>query len=428
MVIPQLSPPKVAAAVGRGVPRRWTLALGLAFVWLAGPLPAQQVGDRVALNSTQPSGVPAHPAAGDARFVRWANGTEGVIIAFDSVSGWFQVAAAGRDGWFTRRYLTILPEEPEPDPTDPAEQLSHVVGTWNLEWLRDGAGRGFPEYNLGGPRFGPRIDDDYRAIAEVITQTLDARILVLTEINGGPGGRSTELDRLTGFLGVQWTYVIGSTGGSQRVAILFDSTAALAEECRELTIPERRIQNKDIFARDPLVCAFRLLARDRTPMNDLWVVGVHLASGQHLAANHDTAMAVLGQALRQLQGSGAFRTGERDVLIAGDFNASPYDNHREVFWEELGHTPDGWQFTTLAPEDGEAYPPTRLAGNPLFPRSRIDYVMGSGRLAGLVEELVLLEARVHEELLEIGFEEFRRIYSDHLPVTVRIRVVPDGDP
>lgn len=410
----------------RSILLRGSWLLGLAALGVAGTLSAQQVGDRVRLQSPQPTGVPAHPAAGDPRFVRWANGTEGRITAFDETSGWFQVAAAGREGWFTRRYLTVIAEEPEPDPGD--EQLSYVVGTWNLEWLRNGASRGFPEYNFGGPRYGPRTDADYQAIAGVITRQLDARLLVLTEIGGRTGGGSDELDRLTGFLGNQWAYTIGSTGGAQRIAILFDSTAARPEECREIAVPPRRIQNADIFARDPVACVFRLLARDRTPMNDLWVVGVHLASGQHLAVNHDSAMAVLTRELRQLRGNGAFRAGERDVLIAGDFNASPYDRHVEDFWENLDTGTGGWQFTTLAPQHAADYPPTRLAGNPLYPRSQIDFVMASARSGGLVEQLVQLEARVHEELLAIGFNEFRRIYSDHLPVTVRILVVPDDDP
>ena len=47
---------------------------------------------------------------------------------------------------------------------------------------------------------------------------------------------------------------------------------------------------------------------------------------------------------------------------------------------------------------------------------------------GLIAELVLPMAAVHDELLPASFQDFRAVYSDHLPVTVRVRVLPDNDP
>jgi hypothetical protein len=87
-----------------------------------------------------------------------------------------------------------------------------------------------------------------------------------------------------------------------------------------------------------------------------------------------------------------------------------------------------FQFQTLSPDDDEDYAPTRMAGVPLFPRSKIDYLMGSTRPGGINDELVQLTAEVHTHLLGEGeFDDYREHVSDHLPVTVRVRVVTDDD-
>src|SRR5688572_27746470 len=79
---------------------------------------AQKVNDRVRLESTNPLGIPVHPAAGDASYVRWDHGTEGVVTAIDSVTGWFRVEAGAETGWITKRYLVVLSEQE--DDEDPA--------------------------------------------------------------------------------------------------------------------------------------------------------------------------------------------------------------------------------------------------------------------------------------------------------------------
>ena len=54
--------------------------------------------------------------------------------------------------------------------------------------------------------------------------------------------------------------------------------------------------------------------------------------------------------------------------------------------------------------------------------------MASTAAGGLFEELVQLVGHVRTDLLPGNFNEFREHLSDHLPVTVRIRVVADADP
>jgi endonuclease/exonuclease/phosphatase family metal-dependent hydrolase len=320
----------------------------------------------------------------------------------------------------------VLPDTSDGEPEVPSAELpTYTVGAWNLEWLHDSRGRGFPENTNGGPSYGPRIDADYQEIAETIRDRIGAKIMVLSEVNGASAAQSHELDRLLTKLGGAWRYFLAPTGGQQRLAILYDSSAARRDRCIEITVPLTKVQDKDIFDRDPLACSFTFLGSGGAARNDLLVVAVHLAAGQHLATNHDSAMALLSRKLRDLTTNGTFSANERDVLIAGDFNASRYDNKIETFWDNLA--PTGFQFRTLSPDDGDQYPGTRLAGVPLLPKSQIDYIMASARTGGLITELGEPFAQVRVDLLPTVFDTFRRTQSDHIPVTIRVRIVPDDD-
>jgi len=405
---------------------RLVLVLALLF---APPLAAQNVGDRVRLDATHPDGVPAHPAAGDNSFVRWAGGTMGRVTAFHNQSGWFQVTADdGAIGWFTRRYLTVLgPGDPDDEDGAANEILTYVIGTWNLEHLRDGASRGFPENGNGGPSLPPRTNADYAHIADLIVTQLDAKLLILNEINGRDDGTSTELDRLVGHLGTSWRYQLGSSGGNgrQRVAILFDTRFIRRNDCRELVVPETDVGGGDIFDRDPLACHVTLLDQGGAARNDLLVVGLHLASGQDEGPNHNAAMARLRTELHAAIGAGHFPADERDILLGGDLNASRYGGAAENFWDNFDS--QRFAFVTLAPTDGALYPGTRLAGVPLQPRSQIDYLMASGVTRGLTDELVQLTATVRHDIMVSGFDAFRARASDHVPVVIRVRVTADTD-
>lgn len=412
----------------RGLP--WLAASFLVLACFVFPafgeqLHAQEVGDTVRLESSNPQGVPVHPAAGDMSYVRWANGTVATVTAIDPATGWFRVESAGNVGWVTRRYLTVIPGEP-PEAEPENEILSYVVGTWNLEYLHNTRSRGFPEYIHGGPRYAPRTDADYQRIAQVVTTQLFAQILVLNEINGRGGTtRSDELDRLIGFLGLNWAYELTRSGRNQRVAILYDTQVVRRDGCVEIAVAEERLNRKDIFDKDPLACLFTFLDAGGQARNDVLVVGLHLASGQDRVRNHNRAMEVLRGRLQQAFADGTFPAGETDILIGGDLNASRYDNRIENFWE--GYDAGGFAFVTLSPADGTEYPGTRLAGVPLFPRSQIDYLIASGVTGGLAGDLVQSVGHVHLEVLVGGFDDFREHVSDHIPVTVRIRVVDDDD-
>ena len=401
-----------------------TICLLLNVLWFASQAIGQNVGDKARLESTNTQGVPVHANATDNGFVRWVNGTLVEVISIDGK--WFHVSAEGKEGWVTKNYV-FKSDGLDPDPEPPeAEAQFYVVGTWNLEWFDDAKGRGFPESSQHGPKYGPRTPEDFRTIAGIITNQLMAKILVLDEINGRHGQASSgEMDRLVGCLGTNWAYALTKSGDAQRVAILYDSTAARRDLCVELNLPDEKVQDKGVFEREPLVAKFTFLDGKGHAKNDLVVVGIHLASGQDLEKNHSRAMKLLRAELKRQFTNEPLLKGEKDVLIMGDFNADRYDNHVEDFW--VNYDADGFQFKTMAPEHGEDYPPARMAGVPLFPRSRIDYILASGKDGGILDELVQWTAQVHTELLPTDFNEFRKHVSDHIPVTVRVKVVADDD-
>ncbi len=93
---------------------------------------------------------------------------------------------------------------------------------------------------------------------------------------------------------------------------------------------------------------------------------------------------------------GTFPAGEKDILIGGDMNASRYDTKLEDFWDLTDAT--GLNLKALSPEDGEEYLGTRLAGVPLVPSSKIDYLMFSNVTGGLGNDPVQNLAQVRQDM------------------------------
>lgn len=377
------------------------------------------IGDNVQLAAQHPAGVPVRNQPGESQYYRWPDRAEGVVTALQGNS--VQVEVATKRGWILPKYLIAL-EAPADEGTEAA---TITVGAWNLEHMHDGEKRGFPEL-VGSNALPPRTNDDYNKIAEAIRDRIGTAVIMLSEIAGVPGQRtSMELDRLTGLLGSSWKYTIGSSGGingAQRVAILYDEARVEALLLDEIMIPKDDSTGDDIFNRDPLLGYFRIRKAGGNG-NDFIAIALHLASGQNKVANHNAAMAKLREKLTAFCHSKPALQNERDVILGGDINASRYDTKKENFWENYDSA--GFAFTTLAPEDGDDYLATRLKGRPLFPGSQIDYLFASAQMKN---SLTLPLATVHHELASSGdFLMYRRNYSDHFPVTVTILVHEDID-
>lgn len=399
----------------------------------AAPARAQAAGDRVLLVE-RGRRIPGHPEPGDRSIShRFPGGIAVTITEVDSPTGWLHVRDdEGNAAWITRTYVG----RPVTAETAPGG-LCYLVGTWNLEHFNQKKTRGFPENGMGGPTYPARSPEDVAAIARAIRDTLKLRVLILNEIMGkertedeGKPSYSEELDALVAHLGPAFDYIITRSGRTQRIALLYDRRYARLNAATEFAVPRTEVEGDDIFARDPLLGHFTFL-RDGQPMNDLLVVGLHLASGQSKAKNHDAAMKLLMQKLDEERARGlVLPRNEHDILIGGDLNASKYDKYKEAFFETL-NTGD---WAVLA---GDDYPATRLAGSKktgrfqLLPRSQIDYLIvtrKTGQRAGLLgEEISSAQASVHQELARGDWDDFRRVYSDHFPVSTCVGVIPDND-
>ena len=112
----------------------------------------------------------------------------------------------------------------------------------------------------------------------------------------------------------------------------------------------------------------------------------------------------------------------------GDLNANMFLPPVEDFFVEMDDPAGDWDILA-----GDNYPATRLSEVPLQLRSsQIDCIIASRRTTtrnGLVgDEITDTEAHVHTELLDWKAPDaFRRDLSDHLPVTIRVRVTDDRD-
>ena len=396
------------------------LLFGFCAVVLVGLAADFQAGDRVQLAAQHPAGVPVRDQPADAQYYRWPDKTEGVVVG--SQANYVQVEVGAKRGWILGKYLISLAAPSE----EGTEIATLTVGAWNLEHFHDGEVRGFPEF-MGSNAFPTRTPGDYEKIAEAIRDRIGTAVIMLSEIAGVPGQRtSLELERLKALLGPTWKYAIGSTGGingAQRVAILYDDARVEALSIDEIAVPREDVGGDDIFNRDPLVGYFRVRRSGGPPATDFLAVALHLASGQDNVANHNRAMERFRTELHAYCQSRPALQNEKDILVGGDLNASRYDNKREDFWVNFDSV--GYRFTTLSPEDGDAYLASRLKGNPPFPGSQIDYLFASAQLLG---SLTLPVATVHHELVPSGdFMMYRRNYSDHFPVTVSIIVGNDTD-
>jgi endonuclease/exonuclease/phosphatase family metal-dependent hydrolase len=349
-----------------------------------------------------------------------------IVREIDQQNGWLRISRNNEPEWIIDKYIAeVLPDNVV------ISEPNYVVGSWNLEHFHDGAARGFPENTMGGPSYPARSQSDYEAIAAII-ETLEVRILVLEEVyareievDGEADVRSQEVENLIDILGPgNYDYVISQSGGSQHIAILYDTRYSRLNSVCECDLPNENVNGKSLFYRQPLIAHFTFL-NGGEPRNDLAIVGVHLASGQHRTGNHDRAMELLVEELRQV-GTDAecIPPDENDILITGDFNANRFDNRQEQFWSDMEN--NGWD--VLGDTDAN-YPATRLSGHPLgLHNSKIDYIIvtrGGGGLGG--EEILARQANVWTELIGSDPVSFRRNASDHIPVTVEVRVMDDTD-
>ena len=390
-------------------------------------LVAQSVSDCYTLKASSGLGIPLHPASGDrAVSGRLDDGTVAKIITVGSDAGWFEIKSGDVSGWIITKYLGNKVNCPGTTTSTLSVPSigEYVIGAWNLEWFDMEKGRGFPENTNGGPHIPARTHQDFLTVASIIEE-LGAKILVLEEISANSVGKSQTLDSVIAILGnSNFAYIAGTTGGEQHIAILYDKRNVTLNSSCEFDLPEKKVDNKNLFDRQPLGAHFAFTPNGQQK-NDIFVVGVHLASGQQNKKNHDEAMKQIVEKIDKIRTDGeCLPSNEQDVVIMGDFNANRFDTYQEKFWDDM----EKKSWDVLA--DNPTYPTTRLSGVPLaFKDSKIDYIIVSKGQKGLQgEEVNQTEATVHQELVKNSPDNFRKFASDHVPVTIKVKVMDDTDP
>lgn len=270
------------------------------------------------------------------------------------------------------------------------------IGTWNLEFL--GAEGNFRN-NLP-----PRTGADLAAIGAKV-RDLGVAVLAVQEICG-----PEPLQEVARGAGPSWRFVLGTSGGwddgktSQQIGFLYDTTRVELLFAEELLQLPREAEGVPIFHRVPVTAAFR----DTATGFDFRATTVHLKAGQKAPDEQKrrleaTALHAWFAGLRQTTGE------DPDVVLLGDFN-STYGAEPEAILEAGG-------LLTYLDQ------PTPAPTIQHFPEPIDQVVVGPG-----FGEIRAASLTVHGDYGELTKDAWRKIYSDHFPVTVDLVATGDDDP
>jgi endonuclease/exonuclease/phosphatase family metal-dependent hydrolase len=294
-----------------------------------------------------------------------------------------------------------------------------TITTWNIEHLGS-SGRGLG--GIGKGNLPLRKSDDFKAIASLIKTSLQSDIIALQEIalsDTTNGRESDQLDSLVKYLGSDWKYVLGTRGagdilGSQvhnmQNAFLWNSSKVHLIESFTMDFENIKI-GKNAFDRHPLVGYFEAIKKGEENQTDFLLVNVHLKSGQNNDENHLGAMVIIEQNLKDYLKDHGIK--ESDKVILGDFNDNPYD---ERYFDLLYRYMEHRKYVDLVTEDLGA---TRMDDDL---KSIIDHVLVN---SSFKNEMVEVKAKRYFPTSDLA--EWRKIYSDHFPISIEVKVRKDGD-
>jgi endonuclease/exonuclease/phosphatase family metal-dependent hydrolase len=270
------------------------------------------------------------------------------------------------------------------------------IGTWNLEFL------GAP----GNVRHDvpPRDDTDFQKIGAYV-RDLGVAVLAVQEIND-----EATLQKVASGAGTSWRFLLGTTGKwtdgktAQAIGFLYDSSVVDLLGAEELLELPREKDGVPIFHRAPVTAWFRVKATGF----DFRLVTVHLKAGQKPPDEQKRRLEAgeLHEWLRRLRTTA---TEDQDYLVLGDFNSSYGSDPEKVleegdvvrYVEQPQPTPTIVHF---------AEPIDQLAPGPGFAELRRDSY----------------QVRVPPK--DADRSAWRKTYSDHYPVTVRVDAAVDADP
>lgn len=278
----------------------------------------------------------------------------------------------------------------------PAQQpVDFKVGTWNLEFL--GADGNFRN-NL------PNRDDRDLALLGKKVRELGVVALAVQEVND-----EATLRKVAAAAGPAWDCLLGTSGEwddkktAQRVGFLWDTAAVELVHCEELLQLPREFEGKPIFHRVPVTGVFRHVGTRA----DFRLVTVHLKAGrkpddEQKRRGESTLLAQWLDRLAQTPGE------DQDVVLLGDFNCTYGTQPQQAL-----------EASNLRRWLAHAAPTPTIMH---FPEP-IDQVVAADACA----EVQRGSLAVDGDFDGMDKDAWRKVYSDHFPVTVTLRATGDDD-
>lgn len=267
-----------------------------------------------------------------------------------------------------------------------------AVGTFNIKW-----------FSSGGPN--PRTENDVRDVAQVIQDT-GAALLGLQEI-----GDAAMMNRLTRYL-PGYRYVLGTSGGGQHCAILWDSRRAQVGRAVEWPDTNQGLTSSADRLRAPLV------APARVGNFDFLFVVVHAKAmfDERSVRIRREQMSRLRARLDEYEQTSP----DKDVIVVGDFNdfvgsraMAQLTGDRTVAAGEEGFVNTGANL----PDEAITH---------LDPNGRIDHVIVSS--PAVSDEEWTDQVFVYPKPRGAERKRYEDGVSDHLPAWATFRVARDNDP
>jgi len=301
------------------------------------------------------------------------------------------------------------------------------VATWNIEHLGS-SGRGLG--GIGAGNLPLRTDDQLQKIAFFIRDGLRADLLAIQEVAetglSGSTKLSAPLEKITGYLGPDWSYRIGSSGResgdpkhNMRNAFVWNKSRVRAIQCIDFSFPNEVVGDKRLFDRSPLLGYFEIIQGDEG-RNDFLLVNVHLTSGQNNDENHLTAMVILEQNLKHALKDHNIK--ESDRIILGDFNDNPYATKEDGSPRYLTHLYEYMKSKKYGDLVTKDIGPTRMDSNL---SSTIDHI-----LINSSARRHFVKGSVYRFMPGPGKKElaqWRNTFSDHFPVVFELKIEKEDD-
>jgi hypothetical protein len=311
-----------------------------------------------------------------------------------SISNWYEVELTnGQRGFVSKAWAALIADTL----VSPVGSTEIRIGSWNVRKLGHGPNKNFA------------------LVAQVIESRFD--VVAIVEVMQRGGGHPG-YDSLVTQLGAGWRGIVTAaprpdtnSGSAEFYAILF--RPSLAQLCAGWTGLRFHSDNSgaagasglDAFSREPAFACFVAVRADHTLGFDFLLAAYHAVWADGDISDIQSEASRLGDVFAAMS---ATRPGERDCIIAGDFNLVPTDL-QAVIPQLVQTVGTGSTLNSSGEVTGNLY----------------DHLI-------IMDLAATTEMIAPEEVLDVrGVAATPRLFfqtvSDHLPAVARFRVTADDD-